>query len=78
MRSVVVYFKPGCPFAAKLRVGLTLRRIRYSSVRFGDDEAAAAAVRAITGGDEISPTVLVDGSYLPHPRARDVHARVAT
>jgi mycoredoxin len=78
MRSVVVYFKPGCPFAAKLRAVLTLTRIPHTSVRFRDDEAAAAEVRALTGGAEISPTVLVDGSYLPHPRLRDVRARAAT
>ena len=59
--AVLVYFKPGCPFAARLRLGLTLARVPHRSQSFRRDEDAAARVRAANGGNEVSPTVLVRG-----------------
>ncbi len=70
--SVVVYYRPGCPFAIRLRVALTLRRIPFTSVRFRADESAAARVREVNSGNEISPTVQIGDSYLSNPSARAV------
>ena len=70
--DVVVYYKAGCPFAARLRAGLKLARIPYSAVHFGDDEAAAAKVREVNGGNEISPTVRVGQKFLTNPSVREV------
>lgn len=72
--AVTVYYKPGCPFAAKLRLGLTMARIPYTAVRFRDDEAAAAGVRNAGDGNELSPTVRVGRRYLSNPSVRDVRA----
>jgi mycoredoxin len=70
----IVYYKPGCPYSTKLRAQLTLFRIPYRAVRFRDDEAGAAAVRAHhEKGYELSPTVLVGGDYLTNPTLRQVH-----
>ncbi len=74
----VVYYKPGCPFGIRLRAALKLHGIPFSAVRFRDDEAGAARVRAANGGDEISPTVLVNGVWLTNPRWRQVAAAGAT
>ena len=41
----IVYYKPGCPYAARLRAQLALARVPHRSVRFRDDEKGAAAVR---------------------------------
>lgn len=70
--AITVYYRPGCPFAAKLRLRLKLARIPYRTVDFTTDAAAAAEVRGANGGDELSPTVHVGSRYLPNPRLNDV------
>ena len=70
--ETVVYYKPGCPFGIKLRAALTVHRVPFTSVRFRDDEAGAAQVRAVNDGNEISPTVRVNGSWLTNPHWREV------
>ena len=74
--EVTVYYKPGCPFAAKLRAKLVVSRIPYNAVRFKDDRAAAGEVRNMSGGNEISPTVRVGNRLLTNPSLRRIrHAR---
>jgi mycoredoxin len=75
--DVGVYYKAGCPFAARLRAGLKLARIPYSAVRFGDDEAAAAKVREVNGGNEIPPTVCIGQKFLTNPSVREVRHTLA-
>ena len=72
MNEPVVYFKPGCPFGIRLRIALSLHRVPHRSVRFRDDEDGAALVRAVNGGNEISPTVRVADRWLTNPRWREV------
>lgn len=72
--EVLVYYKPGCPFAARLRVALTLARIPHRFQPFRHDEERAARVRDANGGNEVSPTVLVKDTYLVNPRLRAVRA----
>ena len=45
-------------------------------VNIWDDQAAAARVRAITGGDETVPTVVVGGRAMVNPSAWQVVAAV--
>ena len=73
----IVYYKPGCPFGLRLRVALRLRNVPYVGVRFRDDETGAARVRAVNGGNEISPTVRVGEVWLTNPRSRQVSAAMA-
>jgi len=73
--DVLVYYKPGCPFAARLRVALTLARVPYRSVTFSSDEDGAARVRQVAGGNEGSPTVLVGDTYLVNPLGRPSRPR---
>ncbi|SDF12065.1 Glutaredoxin [Blastococcus fimeti] len=74
----IVYYKPGCPYAARLRAQLTLARVPHRSVRFRDDEAGAAAVRARhEHGFELSPTVVVGTEYLTNPSLRQVREALA-
>lgn len=71
---VIVYYKPGCPFGIRLRTALRLRRVPYAAVRFRDDEAGAAQVRAVNDGNEISPTVRVGDRWLTNPHWHQVTA----
>lgn len=74
--DVTVYYKPRCPFAAKLRIKLVVGRIPYHLVRFQDAPAAADEIRAVNDGNEISPTVRVGNRLLTNPTLRAVrHAR---
>ena len=65
--DLVVYYKPGCPYAIRLRAALTLYGVPFTSIRLRADPAAAAEIRAVTGGYEISPTVRIGATYLPNP-----------
>jgi mycoredoxin len=74
----IVYYKPGCPYAAKLRAQLTVARVPHRSVRFRDDEEGAGAVRAHHDkGYELSPTVVVGSEYLTNPSLRQVREAMA-
>lgn len=70
----IVYYKPGCPFGIRLRAALRVRRVPHVAVRFRDDEAGAAQVRAVNDGNEISPTVRVGDTWLTNPRWHQVAA----
>jgi mycoredoxin len=69
--EVTVYYKPGCPFAAKLRAKLVASRIPYNAVRF-HDAAAASEVHTMSDGNEISPTVRVGNRLLTNPSLRQI------
>ncbi len=72
-RAVTVYYRPGCPYSARLRVQMALTRLPQRSVRFADDPDGAAAVRAHHAeGWEVSPTVVIGGRYLTNPSLREV------
>jgi mycoredoxin len=73
----IVYYKPGCPYGARLRARLTLARVPHRSVRFRDDEEGARAVRDHhEQGFELSPTVLVGAEYLTNPSLRQVREAI--
>ncbi len=69
---MVLYYKPGCPFGIRLRVGLWLKGVPYSALCFRDDEAGAAKVRDVNNGSEVSPTVRIGRRYLTNPSVREV------
>src|SRR5215469_2275824 len=74
--AVRVYWRPGCPYCAMLRLGLRAARVPAEWVNIWEDHGAAARVRAITGGDETVPTVVVGTQAMVNPSARQVAAAV--
>jgi mycoredoxin len=56
--------------------GLRSARVPATWVNIWEDRAAAAQVRAITGGDETIPTVAVGAQAMVNPSARQVVAAV--
>ena len=52
---VRVYWRPGCPFCMKLRLGLHLARLPAEEINIWEDRAGAAEVRDVTGGYETVP-----------------------
>ena len=74
MHEAIVYWRPGCPYCTKLRLGLRLTRTPHRLVNISQDPAAAAVVRAHNGGDELVPTVDVGGRFLSNPSVSAVRS----
>lgn len=69
---VTVYWRPGCPYCMRLRRGLRRAGLPVSEVNIWSDAKAAAKVRAIAGGNETVPTVLVGEKGLVNPTVAQV------
>ncbi|WP_435198108.1 glutaredoxin domain-containing protein [Janibacter sp. GS2] len=61
---VVIYWRPGCTFYARLRLALGSARKQATWVSIWADPEAAAYVRSVNDGNETVPTVVIDGR--PH------------
>jgi uncharacterized protein (DUF427 family)/glutaredoxin len=71
---VEVLWRPGCSFCSSLRRGLRRAGIETAEHNIWSDPAAAARVRAATGGDETVPTVVVGSRALVNPTVPQVVA----
>lgn len=74
----VIYWRPGCTYCQRLRVRLGRAGRRAYWVNIWADPEGAAAVRAITGGDETVPTVEVDGRSHVNPDPAWLRERLLT
>ncbi|MEH0824790.1 MULTISPECIES: glutaredoxin domain-containing protein [unclassified Micromonospora] len=63
----VIYWRPGCTYCLRLRLRLGGRARRAYWVDIWRDPEAAAAVRAVTGGDETVPTVVLPDGAVVNP-----------
>ncbi|MGC4817018.1 glutaredoxin domain-containing protein [Micromonospora sp. DT63] len=63
----IVYWRPGCRYCLQLRFSLGRLARRAHWVDIWHDPAGAAAVRAITGGNETVPTVVLGGQAGVNP-----------
>jgi mycoredoxin len=68
--EVVLYTRPRCPYSFRLRRKLRRRSLPFREVNIWQDASAAAAVRAVAGGDETVPTVQVGDRWLVNPNGR--------
>ncbi|GAA2629538.1 glutaredoxin domain-containing protein [Dactylosporangium fulvum] len=55
----IVYWRPGCRYCLRLRLRLGRHAYRVHWVDIWRDPAGAAEVRAVAGGNETVPTVVV-------------------
>ncbi|MEU4311117.1 glutaredoxin domain-containing protein [Nocardia sp. NPDC024068] len=66
--ELIVYFKPDCPFCARLRTDLDEAGVAHVVIDVETDDTAAALVAELNGGNRIVPTVVFgDGSALTNP-----------
>lgn len=63
-RAVVVYWRPGCGYCARLKRTLGRLGEQATWVNIWADEEAADYVRSVNDGNETVPTVVIDG--IPH------------
>ena len=76
--TLTLYWRPRCPYSARLRLRLRLGGIPFEAVNIWADPEAAAAVRAVNDGDELVPTVRIGRDrYLSNPSYREVRAALA-
>lgn len=72
-----VYWRPGCPYCAVLRRGLSRRGVPSRWHDIWSDEDARRFVRAANRGCETVPTVRVGATTLTNPSASQVAALVS-
>ena len=72
MKTVIVYYTPGCLHAARLKARLTLNRIPFRSIPFPDAPGIAGEVRTTTHPDGIAPAALVGSRLLSNPSITDI------
>ncbi|MFG1837038.1 glutaredoxin domain-containing protein [Micromonospora sp. NPDC049175] len=63
----IVYWRPGCRYCLQLRFALGRLAGRAHWVDIWQDPAGAAAVRAVAGGNETVPTVVLGGRAVVNP-----------
>lgn len=68
--TVQVFWRPGCPYCARLRRALSRGGVHASWRNIWADPAAAQLVRRATGGNETVPTVVVAGRCYVNPAPR--------
>ena len=70
--AVTLYWRPGCPYCSGLRRRLRQLGVRTTEINIWSDPAAAAAVRAVAGGNETVPTVVIAGTAMVNPSGPQV------
>jgi glutaredoxin len=73
----IVYWRPGCPYCAKLRLRLIGRARHATWVNIWRDPDAAAAVREVADGNETVPTVVAGGEARVNPDPAWVRRQLA-
>lgn len=73
---VTVYWRPGCPYCARLRQDLRVLGLPSREVNIWADPSAAAVVRGLAGGNETVPTVVIGDRGYVNPTAARVLAEV--
>lgn len=74
--GVVIYWRPGCVFCARLRGRLGRVGKQATWVNIWQDAEAAAFVRSVNDGNETVPTVVIDGVVHPNPEPEMVRRRL--
>ncbi len=72
MAGVTIYWRPMCGYCETLKGELNARGVNYDTVDIWQDRSKADIVKAVTGGDEIVPTVQVGDLFLVNPSADEV------
>lgn len=76
-RPVVIYWRPGCGFCARLRSTLGDRAEEAQWVNIWQDKQAAEFVRSVNDGNEVVPTVVLDGIPVTNPNPQVVLDKLA-
>ncbi len=76
-QDVVIYWRPGCGFCSRLRSTLGADGDKATWINIWEDTEAAAFVRQSNDGNEVVPTVVLDGIPVTNPEPKLVKAKLA-
>ena len=76
--GVAIYWRPGCPYTARLRIAVRAHRQQARWVNIWEDEAGRAFVASVNGGDETVPTVVIHGVPHTNPAPKLVQAALSS
>lgn len=65
--GVTIYWRPGCTFCQLLTARVRSYSDRAAWVNIWQDPEGAAYVRSVNGGNEVVPTVVMDGVAHTNP-----------
>ena len=74
-QGVTVYWRPGCPFCTRLRLAVRRQRATARWVNIWEDPQGRAWVASVNAGNEVVPTVVIDG--VPHTNPDPAIVRAA-
>ncbi len=78
VKNIVMFWRPGCGFCAALERQLTNAEITFDKRNIWDSADDAAFVRSVANGNEIVPTVVVNGTAMVNPSMADIQAAMVT
>ncbi len=70
--EVTYYWRPGCPFCARLEQAMTQANVPMTKRNIWDDPSAAAFVRSVADGNETVPTVTIGDESWVNPSPQDL------
>lgn len=76
-RDVVIYWRPGCRFCARLKSSLGVLGTKAVWVNIWQDREAAEFVRSLNNGSETVPTVLQAGDPVTNPDPEILRERLS-
>ena len=76
--TIDFYWRPGCPFCARLEQALDTANVPMTKRNIWNDPDAAAFVRSVADGNETVPTVIVGQVAMVNPSIDLVLETVAT
>lgn len=77
--QITMYSTVWCGYCRRLKTALKSAGIAFTEVDIEHDDAAAAFVRSVNGGNQTVPTVkFADGSALSNPSLTDIKAKLAS
>lgn len=71
--DVTIYWRPGCGFCHTLRAALGPDAGKAQWRNIWEDPEAAEVVRGLNQGNEVVPTVVIDGKGYTNPDPAFVH-----
>ncbi len=75
--DVTIYWRPGCGFCSRLRSTLGADGEKATWINIWEDKDAAAFVRKSNDGNEVVPTVVLDGIPVTNPDPKLVKEKLA-
>ena len=75
---VTIYWRPGCGYCQRLETRLGEVRDNAAWINIWEDDEAAAFVRSVNDGNEVVPTVVIDGVPHTNPDPELVRERLAS